>query len=184
MDVTRKQLTNLDPKVSQIGGPANIFAHVRAFPTAAMRTVARPNFDTLYSSAWIDLTEGPVVVSTADTHDRYFLLPMLDMWTDVFAVLGKRTSGTSAANFALAPPGWNGYLPPDVERINAPTSLVWIIGRTQTNGVKDYDAVHKIQDDYRITLLQDWGKTPRMIQQKIDPSVDTRTPNRCDWSTE
>ena len=175
MDITRKQLTNLDPKVNPMGGPANAFTHIRTFPTAEMRTVVRPNFDTLYSSAWIDLTDGPVVVSTADTQGRYFMLPMLDMWTDVFAVPGKRTNGTGAASFALVPPGWNGTLPQDVERINAPTSLVWIIGRTQTNGAKDYDAVHKIQDGYRITLLQDWGKTPRMIRQKIDPSVDTRT---------
>ena len=53
MDVTRKQLTNLDPKVNQIGGPANAFSHVRTFPTAEMRAVVRPNFDTLYSSAWL-----------------------------------------------------------------------------------------------------------------------------------
>ncbi|WP_414645113.1 DUF1254 domain-containing protein [Bradyrhizobium sp.] len=175
MDLTRKQLTNIDPKTNPIGGPANAFTNVRAFPTAEMRAVVRPNFDTLYSSAWLDLTGGPVVVSTADTGGRYFLLPMLDMWTDVFAVPGKRTNGTGAAAFALVPPGWSGTLPPDVERINAPTSFVWIIGRTQTNGVKDYDAVHKVQDGYKITLLADWGKAPSKVEQKIDPSVDTKT---------
>jgi hypothetical protein len=175
MDVTRKQAINTDPRVSPIGGPANAFSHVRAFPTADFRTVVRPNFDTLYSSAWLDLTNGPVIVSTADTGGRYFLLPMLDMWSDVFAVPGKRTNGTGAANFAVAPPGWSGNLPLDVERINAPTPYVWIIGRTQTNGAKDYDAVHKVQDGYKITLLDDWGKTPRKIEQKIDASVDTKT---------
>jgi hypothetical protein len=175
MDLTRKQLTNMDPKGSPIGGPANAFTHVRAFPPADMRAVVRPNFDTLYSSAWIDLKGGPVVVSTADTGGRYFLLPMLDMWTDVFAVPGKRTNGTGAANFALVPPGWSGTLPSGVERIDAPTPYVWIIGRTQTNGPKDYEAVHKVQDGFRITLLTDWGKTPRPIEQKIDPSVDVKT---------
>ena len=175
MDLTRKQFTNLDPKTSPFGGPGNAFTHIRAFPPADARAVVRPNFDTLYSSAWLDLTEGPVVVSTADTDGRYFMLPMLDMWTDVFAVPGKRTNGTGAANFALVPPGWKGSLPRDVERIDAPTPNVWIIGRTQTNGVKDYDAVHKVQDGYKITLLADWGKTPRKTMQKIDPSVDTKT---------
>ena len=102
MDLTRKQMTNLDPKVSAMGGPANAFTHMPAFPTAEMRSVVRPNFDTLYSSAWLDLTGGPMIVSTADTGGRYFMLPMLDMWTDVFAVPGKRTNGTGAANFALA----------------------------------------------------------------------------------
>jgi len=175
MDVTRKQLINLDPKVNPMGGPANAFTNIRAFPTADMKTVVRPNFDTLYSSAWLDLSNGPVVVSTADTGGRYFMLPMLDLWTDVFAVPGKRTNGTGAANFALVPPGWTGSLPQDVERIDAPTRYVWIIGRTQTNGVKDYPAVHKVQDGYMITMLADWGKSPRKIEQKIDPSVDTKT---------
>lgn len=160
MDATRKQLINTDPKNSPFGGAANTFSHIRAFPTADMRAVVRPNFDTLYSSAWLDLSAGPVVVSTADTGGRYFLLPMIDMWTDVFAVPGKRTNGTGAANFALVPPGWSRNLPDNVERIDAPTRNVWIIGRTQTNGVKDYDAVHKVQDGYKITLLADWGKTP------------------------
>ncbi len=175
MDLTRKQLINLDPKVSPMGGPANAFTHVRAFPTADMRAVVRPNFDTLYSSAWLDLTSGPVVVSTADTGGRYFMLPMLDMWSDVFAVPGKRTNGTGAASFAVVPPGWSGQSPTDVERIDAPTSYVWIIGRTQTNGVKDYDAVHKVQDGYRVTLLADWGKASRPVKQAIDPAVDTKT---------
>src|SRR5690349_1526023 len=73
MDATRKQLTNLDPKVNAMGGPANAFTHIRTFPTAEMRAVVRPNFDTLYSSAWLDLTGGPIVVSTADTGGRYFM---------------------------------------------------------------------------------------------------------------
>lgn len=175
MDLTRKQLINTDPKVNPIGGPANAFTHIRAFPTAEMRAVVRPNFDTLYSSAWLDLTNGPVVVSTADTGGRYFLLEMLDMWSDAFAVPGKRTNGTGPANFAVVPPGWTGALPQGVDRIDAPTSYVWIIGRTQTNGVKDYEAVHKVQDGYRITLLADWGRTARKAEQTIDPSVDTKT---------
>ena len=174
MDLTRKQFINLDPKVSAFGGPANAFTHIRTFPTADMRTVVRPNFDTLYSSAWLDLNEGPVVVSTTNTGGRYFMLPMIDMWTDVFAVPGKRTNGTGATNFALVPPGWTGTLPQGVERIDAPTPYVWIIGRTQTNGVRDYEAVHKVQDGYKITLLADRGKTPRTIERKIDPSVDTK----------
>src|SRR5262249_14960107 len=157
-----------------LAGPATAVTHIRAFPTAEMRAVVRPNFDTLDSSAWLDLTDGPVMVSTGDTGGRYFLLPMLDMWTDVFAVAGKRTNGTSAANFALVPPGWTGQLPHVVVRIDAPTTYLWIIGRTQTNGV-NYDAVHKVQNGYKITLLADWGKTPRIVEQKIAPAVDTKT---------
>lgn len=175
MDVTRKQLLNLDPKASPLGGPPNAFTHVRSFPPADMRAVVRPNFDTLYSSAWLDLSGGPQILSTEDTGGRYFLLPMLDMWSDVFAVPGKRTSGTGAASFAIVPPGWRGQLPKGVERIDSPTRWVWIIGRTQTNGPQDYEAVHSIQDGFRITPLADWGKPPRKVEHRIDPSVDTKT---------
>ena len=175
MDVTRKQLINTDPKASPFGGPSNAFTHLRAFPSADMRAVVRPNFDTLYSSAWLDLSAGPVIVSTAGTGDRYFLLPMIDMWTDVFAVPGKRTSGTGPAAFAVIPPGWTGNLPQGVDPIHSPTPHLWIIGRTQTNGIADYDTVHAIQDGYKVTLLADWGRTPRAIEHKIDPTVDTKT---------
>ena len=89
----------------------NVFTNMREFPDANFKEVVRPNFDTLYSSGWLDLTKEPMIVSVPDTHGRYYLLPMLDMWTDVFAVPGKRTNGTTAANYAIVPPGWTGTLP-------------------------------------------------------------------------
>src|SRR5262245_29391411 len=145
MDVTRKQLINSDPKTAGIGGPPNTFDNIQAYPTADMRAVVRPNFDTLYSSAWLDLTREPMVVSVPDTGGRYYLLPMLDMWSDVFASPGSRTTGTKAANFLVVPPGWNGDVPEGLTRINAPTPHVWIIGRTKTDGPDDYEAVHEVQ---------------------------------------
>ena len=110
MDVTRKQLINTEPSKG-LGGPMNTFDNIPAFPTADMRAVVRPNFDTLYSSGWVDLTREPMVISVPDTGGRYYLLPMLDMWTDVFASPGWRTTGTKAANFLLVPPKWNGNVP-------------------------------------------------------------------------
>ena len=154
MDLTRQQLTNVE-KPEGISAPMNAFANVAAFPTADMKSVVRPNFDTLYSSGFLDLTKEPMVVSVPDTGGRYYLLPMLDMWTDVFASPGSRTTGTQAGNFLVAGPGWRPdlrerlieefRLPAGTQRIDAPTPYVWVIGRTKTDGPPDYEAVHKIQ---------------------------------------
>jgi hypothetical protein len=176
MDLTRKQLINSDPKITGIGGPPNTFDNIQAYPTADMRAVVRPNFDTLYSSAWVDLRREPMVVSVPDTGGRYYLLPMLDMWTDVFASPGWRTTGTKAVNFLLTPPGWSGKVPAGFTRISAPTPYVWIIGRTKTDGPADYAVVHEIQKGYKITPLSGWGKPRVAVKQTIDPSVDVKTP--------
>ena len=185
MDVTRQQMTNVEPGKG-FGGPMNSFANIPAFPTAAMKTVVRPNFDTLYSSGYLDLTKEPVIVSAPDTAGRYYLLPMLDMWTDVFASPGSRTTGTAEGHFLVAGPGWRPdlrerlieefKLPAGTQRIDAPTPYVWVIGRTKTDGPADYDAVHKIQAGYKITPLSEWGKTAKPVTVKIDPSVDMKTP--------
>jgi hypothetical protein len=182
MDVTRKQLTNVEPGKG-IGAPMNVLYNVPAFPSADMRQVVRPNFDTLYSFGYVDVTKEPMVVSVPDTGGRYYLLPMLDMWTDVFASPGWRTTGTQAGNFLLTPRGWSGTVPAGFARIEAPTPYVWIIGRTKTDGPEDYDAVHKIQAGYKITPLSEWNKPASPVAVKIDPTVDMKTPPKVQVDT-
>ena len=116
MDITRKQSTNIEPGKEFGKGPMNMFVNVPEYPPADFKVVVRSNFDTLYSIAWLDLTKEPLVVSAPDTDGRYYLLPMLDMWTDVFASPGWRTTGTKAGNFLVTPPGWSGTVP---KRIHA-----------------------------------------------------------------
>jgi hypothetical protein len=181
MDLTRKQSTNVEPGKEIAKGPMNRFVNVAEYPPPSYRTVVRPNFDTLYSVAWLDLTKEPMIVSAPDTGGRYYLLPMLDMWTDVFASPGWRTTGTQASNFLVTPLGWEGFsaevtLPKDIQVIEATTPYVWIIGRTKTDGPRDYDAVHKIQAGYKVTPLSQWGPPARPAEVKIDPAIDMKTP--------
>jgi hypothetical protein len=183
MDVTRKQSTNIEPGKEIAKGPMNTFVSVPTYPPADLKLVVRPNFDTLYSPAWLDLSKEPMVVSAPDTNGRYYLLPMLDMWTDVFASPGSRTTGTQARDFLVTPPGWNGVVPSGMTRINAPTPLVWIIGRTKTDGPADYDAVHKIQAGFKVTPLSQWGKPPQPVTVTIDPSFDMKTPPKTQIDT-
>jgi hypothetical protein len=186
MELTREQLTNVEPGKEPGHGPMNTFVNIPEFPSADFKSVVRPNFDTLYSIAWLDLTKEPLIVSVPDTGGRYYLLPMLDMWSDVFAAPGWRTTGTQAADFLVAPPGWRPdlrekfieafKLPKGTQRIDAPTPYVWIIGRTKTDGPADYDAVHQIQAGFKITPLSRWGKKPEPVAVKIDKAIDMKTP--------
>ncbi|HEX2652445.1 MAG TPA: DUF1254 domain-containing protein [Xanthobacteraceae bacterium] len=180
MDVSRKQFTN---GTSDFKSPMNTFMNVPAYPPADFKGVVRSNFDTLYSASWLDMTKEPVVISAPDTDGRYYLLPMLDMWTDVFASPGWRTTGTKAGNFLVTPPGWNGTVPDGMTQIKAPTPYVWLIGRTKTDGPPDYDAVRKIQAGYRITLLSEVGKAPKPVEFKPDPTVDMKTPPKVQVDT-
>jgi len=189
MDVTRRQMTNVAAGTKPGFGPANAFHKISAYPTATEKVVVRPNFDTLYSVAWLDLGKEPVVVSVPDTNGRYYLMPMLDMWTDVFASPGWRTTGTRAQHILVAPAGWRPdlrerfveeyRLPKDTRRVDAPTSHVWIIGRTKTDGPKDYDAVHEIQAGFKVTPLSEWGRTATPAVARIDPGVDMQTPPKA-----
>jgi hypothetical protein len=183
MDITRKQFTNIEPGKEFGKGPMNMFVNVPAYPPGDFKGVVRSNFDTLYSIAWLDLTKEPLVVSAPDTDGRFYLLPMLDMWSDVFASPGWRTTGTKAGNFLVTPPGWVGRVPEGFSRIAAPTPYVWIIGRTRTDGPADYDAVHQIQAGYKVTLLSRWGDAPGPVAVKIDPTVDMTTPPKIQVDT-
>ena len=169
MEATRRQMINADPERKPPMGPPNEFHHIRAFPDAEFRAVVRPNFDTLYSSAWIDLSNGPVRIEAPDTDGRYYMLPMLDMWSDVFANPGKRTTGTGPLNLVLIGPGGGEEAPAGAEAIVAPTPWVWVIGRTQTNGPADYAAVGAVQDGFRATPLRDGAAF------EVDPTADTET---------
>lgn len=150
MEVTRQHLT-LSRGSGPGQGPANRFSHLRRFPDASFRAVVRPNFDTLYSSAWVDLRQGPVLVDLPDTDGRYYMLPMLDMWTDVFANPGARTTGTGPQRYLLTADDDT----PDQEgavTLHAPTPLVWIIGRIEA-GPDDQATVNALQDGLSITPL-------------------------------
>jgi hypothetical protein len=175
MDLTMRTATNVDhPRGA--AAPVNQFANLREFPTAAFKQVVRANVDTLYSSAFLDLSKEPLVLSVPDTQGRYYLLPMFDAWTDVFASPGTRTTGNGAGTFAIVGPDWAGTLPPGLQALRSPTNIVWILGRTQTNGPEDYPAVHAVQDGYKLVPLSRFGTTYALPRGVVDASVDMKTP--------
>lgn len=178
MEITRRVMTNAaEPEGTH--APSGQFRLMRQYPDAAFRDVTAPNADTLYSTAWLDLAKEPYILSLPDMGDRFFLMPMLSGWTDVFEVPGKRTTGTKAQTYAITGPGWKGKLPEGVKELKAPTDMVWILGRTYCTGTpEDYQACHAAMDKYRLTPLSAYGKPYTPPKGKVDPAIDMKTPVR------
>lgn len=108
MDITRRQAHD---SASDMYAPVNTFRHRSEFPNASFRSVVWPNADTYYSTAFLDLESEPVVLSLPDTKGRYYMMPILDAYTNVFASPGSRTTGTGPKNFLVSGPKWQGTVP-------------------------------------------------------------------------
>ena len=175
MEMTRRVMSNVE-KPEGTRAPMGQFVRMREYPSAAFRDVTAPNADTLYTTAWIDVSQEPWVLSLPDMHDRYYLFPMLDGWTDVFQVPGKRTTGTGAQTYAITGPGWKGKLPAGVKEYKSPTAIVWLLGRIYCTGTpEDYSAVHQLQDEISLVPLSAYGKPYTPPAGKVDASVDMKT---------
>ena len=158
MEMTRRVMTNVE-KPEATRAPMGNLLRARSYPDASYRDVTAPNADTLYTTAWMDVGKEPWVLTLPDAQGRYYLMPMLDGWTDVFQVPGKRTTGTGPQKYAITGPGWKGTLPAGVIEYKSPTAIVWLLGRIYCTGTpEDYAAVHKMQDEISIVPLSSYGK--------------------------
>jgi len=178
MEHTKRSLTNVAAPTGNLA-PVGQFAKLRQYPTPADKQVTAPNADTLYTLAWLDLAKEPWVLSIPDMKGRYYLMPMLSGWTDVFQVPGKRTTGTGTQTYAITGPGWTGAIPAGVIEYKAPTTMVWILGRIYCTGTPaDYKAVHALQDKFKLVPLSAHGKPYTPPSGQVDPSFDMKTPVR------
>ena len=175
MEMTRRVISNVaQPEGTR--APMGQIIKMRQYPDATFRDVTAPNADTLYTTTFFDVGQEPWVLSLPDMKDRYALFPMLDGWTNVFQVPGKRTTGTGAQTYAITGPGWSGTLPAGVKQYKSPTSLVWLLGRIYCTGTpEDYAAVHALQDQCKLVPLSAWGKNYTPPPGKVDPSIDMKT---------
>lgn len=154
----------------------NHFTHNRIFPDHTFRNVVRPNDDTLYSVAWLDLNDDPVVLSVPNTEGRYYVMPFMDAFTNVFATVGKRETGTQAGAYLVTGPDWSGKVPAKLSQIKAPTNSVWLVGRIQTNGNNDIAAVARLQNQFSLASLRDFqtgkfNKSFTKLEIKSEASV-------------
>ena len=147
MDLTRQVSTNaVSPHPVRPRAPINQLAHCRTFPDHTLKTVVKPNLDTYYSIAWLDLSQGPQVLHMPAT-DRYYLLPFYDAFSNVYASPGTRTTGTGEHNYYIVGPQWTGVCPDGYTLIQSPTATSWMLGRIQVNTEKDGDTfVRELQN--------------------------------------
>ncbi|NKF23522.1 DUF1254 domain-containing protein [Solimonas marina] len=162
MDVTRE--TGADA--------GNRLHRARTLPDAAFRAIVRPNVDTLYAFAFLDMRDGPFVFETGENRERYELTQLLDAWTNVIASVGTRTPGPEAARYLIVGPDWHGTVPDGMTPIHTPTRIVWLLNRIQTNGTTDYPRVHDIQDQLHLVTLQQWAAHPELPGAGLAPGRD------------
>jgi hypothetical protein len=175
MELTRRVITNVAAPVGT-RAPMGQIIKLRAYPDATFRDVTAPNADTLYTTSFFDVGDEPWVLSVPDMKDRYFLLPMLSGWTDVFEVPGKRTTGTKAQTCLISGPGWTGTVPEGMKQLKSPTSIVWLLGRIYCTGTpEDYAAVHALQDQFKLYPLSAHGKAWTPPEGKVDAAIDMKT---------
>jgi hypothetical protein len=156
MDLTKEAAAAAT--AGETAAPVNQFAVMTRYPDASFRAVARTGLDTLFAAAWADLGDEPLVLSVPDTGGRYYVFGLFDMWSNVFASIGKRTTGTAAANFLIAGPGWQGTPPADIQQtFRSPTRFVWVNGQMQADGPTEYATVNALQKQYALTPLSAWG---------------------------
>ncbi|AGW90401.1 hypothetical protein N234_10200 [Ralstonia pickettii DTP0602] len=149
----------------------NHFIHTRQLLGPQHRQVVTPNNDTLYSNAWLDLSQGPLLLEVPDSAGRYYVLGLLDFYTNPFGYIGSRTTGTQAGRYLLHGPDWQGELPPGATAIGCPTHAVWLLGRLLVDGPDDLPAVHALQDRIRLTL-PDGGDAVRACDVGMQPGEE------------
>ena len=178
MDMTKRVVTNTEvPHPTLPRAPINQLGHFREFPDHTLTAVVKPNVDTYYSIAWLDLGQGPQVLSMPAT-ERYYLLPFMDAYSNVFASPGTRTTGTQAQKFLVVGPGWSGETPEGFALIQAPTEMVWMLGRIQViNEEVGATTVRAIQDSMQLVPFSAYGRPQYEAPKgKMDPDFQETTP--------
>ena len=170
-DMVRRQQTNVAAPDAE-HAPMGQMIKMRTYPAVDNHCCAAPNADTLYTEVWLDVSKEPWIFSIPDMGDRYYIMPMLDGWSEVIEVASSRTTGGKAQTYAITGPGWSGTLPQGVTQVKSPTGMVWILGRIYSTGTpEDYQAVHALQDKFSVVPLSAYGKPYTPPPGVVDPEL-------------
>jgi hypothetical protein len=132
-------------------GPENTFNHFRVFPNANFTDIVRPNVDTLYSIAYLDLENGPLILQIPPIADRYYSLQFVDAYSNNFLYIGSRTNDSTGGTYLISEPGWQGAVPSEMKQIQIPTNESVIGLRILVKDSQDANTVHTIQDKFLLS---------------------------------
>ncbi|HXF29419.1 MAG TPA: DUF1254 domain-containing protein [Chlamydiales bacterium] len=175
MELNRQIMTNVEMPAGT-KAPQGQFVHKRYLPTPEFPTAPAPSKDVLYSTAWLDLSKEPFILSLPADSSRFWVMSFISGWTNIFSDPGIRATGPDAQKYAITGPGFIGTLPSEVKEIKAPTNMVWIVGKTSCTGTPDdYTAVHALQDQYSLVPLSAMNKPYQPSLGKVDQTIDMQT---------
>jgi hypothetical protein len=177
--MARKQQTNVE-KPDEQHAPMNQMIKMRTYLPIDNHCCAAPNADTLYTIAWLDVYNEPLILSIPEISDRYYIVPLLDGFSEVIKVVSSIKDGSKEQTLAITGPGWSGTLPDGVTQVKSSTAIVWLLGRIYSTGTpEDYKAVNDIQDQFKLVPLSAWGKPYTPPPVKVDPDFDMKTAVRA-----
>jgi hypothetical protein len=174
-DMARQQETNVATPDAE-HAPMGQLIKMRTYPAVDNHCCAAPNADTLYTMVWLDVSKEPWILSIPDMGNRYYIVPMLDGYSEVFKVASPATTGSKAQTYAITGPGWTGVLPQGVTQVQSATGMVWVLGRIYCTGTpEDYKAVHALQDKFSVVPLSFYGKAYAPVAGLVNPNFDMKT---------
>ena len=178
-DMARKQQTNVETPDEQ-HAPMNQMIKMRTYLPIDNHCCAAPNADTLYTIAWLDVYKEPLILTIPEIKDRYYIVPLLDGFSEVIKVISSINDGSDARTLAITGPGWSGTLPEGVEEVKSTTAIVWLLGRIYSTGTpEDYKIVNDIQDQFELLPLSAYGKAYTPPAATVDPDFDMKTATRA-----
>ena len=178
MDVTKNSFTNVEMPVPGLAAPLNQFTVSTSFPPQDETVVVRPNADTYYMTGFLDLAKEPMILTIPVTNDNYFLFPMLDAYTNVFASPGTRTGIKKGGTFLITGPNWKDSVPTGMKEIKSPTNMVWVIGRFQVNSDKQgAQVVVPLEKKTTIIPLSAFGKPYTAPKGTVNPNTSKTLAN-------
>ncbi len=174
-DTVRQQQTNVASPDAE-HAPMGQLIKMRTYPAVDNHCCAAPNADTLYTMAWLDVSKEPYVFGIPEMGKRYYIMPMLDGYSEVFFVASAPLTGGGPQTYAITGPGWSGQLPAGVKQVKSPTGMVWVLGRIYSDGTDaDYKAVHALQDKFSVAPLSAYGTDYKPPASVVDPKIDMKT---------